>query len=70
MTEKVVRLKSICFFDLSVGEELAIKIITYIRQHCPTVIITTHNPRILELADHFFDGMSKSCVIAGEGRDQ
>ncbi|MDF8534127.1 hypothetical protein OU674_27065, partial [Escherichia coli] len=54
----------------SIGEELAIKIITYIRQHCPTVIITTHNPRILELADHFFDGMSKSCVIAGEGRDQ
>ncbi len=54
----------------SIGEELAIKIITYIRQHCPTVIITTHNPRILELADHFFDGMSKSCVIAGEGIDQ
>ncbi|HHV0674379.1 TPA: ATP-binding cassette domain-containing protein [Escherichia coli] len=69
----LARKKKIIVLDeptASIGEELAIKIITYIRQHCPTVIITTHNPRILELADHFFDGMSKSCVIAGEGRDQ
>lgn len=64
----LARKKKIIVLDeptASIGEELAIKIITYIRQHCPTVIITTHNPRILELADHFFDGMSKSCVIAG-----
>ncbi|EQW85370.1 ATP-binding cassette domain-containing protein [Escherichia coli] len=69
----LARKKKIIVLDeptASIGEELAIKIITYIRQHCPTVIITTHNPRILELADHFFDGMSKSCVIAGEGIDQ
>lgn len=69
----LARKKKIIVLDeptASIGEELAIKIITYIRQHCPTIIITTHNPRILELADHFFDGMSKSCVIAGEGRDQ
>ena len=69
----LARKKKIIVLDeptASIGEELAIKIITYIRQHCPTVIITTHNPRILELADHFFDGMSKSCVIVGEGRDQ
>ncbi|MEL8218059.1 ABC transporter ATP-binding protein [Escherichia coli] len=69
----LARKKKIIVLDeptASIGEELAIMIITYIRQHCPTVIITTHNPRILELADHFFDGMSKSCVIAGEGRDQ
>lgn len=69
----LARKKKIIVLDeptASIGEELAIKIITYIRQHCPTVIITTHNPRILELADHFFDGMSKTCVIAGEGRDQ
>lgn len=69
----LARKKKIIVLDeptASISEELAIKIITYIRQHCPTVIITTHNPRILELADHFFDGMSKSCVIAGEGRDQ
>lgn len=69
----LARKKKIIVLDeptASIGEELAIKIITYIRQHCPTVIITTHNPRILEVADHFFDGMSKSCVIAGEGRDQ
>ncbi|HHV8759597.1 TPA: ATP-binding cassette domain-containing protein [Escherichia coli] len=69
----LARKKKIIVLDeptASIGEELAIKIITYIRKHCPTVIITTHNPRILELADHFFDGMSKSCVIAGEGRDQ
>ena len=69
----LARKKKIIVLDeptASIGKELAIKIITYIRQHCPTVIITTHNPRILELADHFFDGMSKSCVIAGEGRDQ
>ncbi|HGC4767759.1 TPA: ATP-binding cassette domain-containing protein, partial [Escherichia coli] len=60
----LARKKKIIVLDeptASIGEELAIKIITYIRQHCPTVIITTHNPRILELADHFFDGMSKSC---------
>lgn len=59
----LARKKKIIVLDeptASIGEELAIKIITYIRQHCPTVIITTHNPRILELADHFFDGMSKS----------
>ena len=69
----LARKKKIIVLDeptASIGEELAIKIITYIRQHCPTVIITTHNPRILELADHFFDGMSKSCAIAGEGIDQ
>lgn len=52
----LARKKKIIVLDeptASIGEELAIKIITYIRQHCPTVIITTHNPRILELADHF-----------------
>lgn len=61
----LARKKKIIVLDeptASIGEELAIKIITYIRQHCPTVIITTHNPRILELADHFFDGMSKGTV--------
>ncbi|EBR8572906.1 ABC transporter ATP-binding protein [Salmonella enterica subsp. enterica serovar Java] len=40
----------------SINEELAIKIITYIRKRCPTVIITTHNPRILSMADHFYEG--------------
>lgn len=40
----------------SIGEELAIKIITYVRKRCPTVIITTHNPRILSMADHFYEG--------------
>lgn len=40
----------------SISEELAIKIITYIRKRCPTVIITTHNPRLLSMADHFYEG--------------
>ncbi len=54
----LARKKKIIVLDeptASIGEELAIKIITYIRLHCPTVIITTHNPRILALADHFFN---------------
>ncbi|EDW6064610.1 ABC transporter ATP-binding protein [Salmonella enterica subsp. enterica serovar Oslo] len=56
----LARKKKIIVLDeptTSIGEELAIKIITYIRQHCPTVIITTHNPRILALADDFFNGV-------------
>lgn len=40
----------------SIGEELAIKIITYIQTRCPTVILTTHNPRILSVADHCYEG--------------
>lgn len=40
----------------SIGEGMAIKIIKYIRKYCPTVLITTHNPRILALADLFFEG--------------
>ncbi|WP_243703039.1 ATP-binding cassette domain-containing protein [Klebsiella grimontii] len=40
----------------SIGEGLAIKIIKYIRKRCPTVIITTHNPRILSMADHSYEG--------------
>lgn len=40
----------------SISEELAIKIIAYIRKRCPTVIITTHNPRLLSMADHFYEG--------------
>lgn len=39
----------------SIGEELAIKIIKYIRNRCPTVIITTHNPRILSMATHSYE---------------
>lgn len=40
----------------SIGEELAVKIITYIQKRCPTVIFTTHNPRILSMADHCYEG--------------
>ncbi|WP_232298360.1 ATP-binding cassette domain-containing protein [Erwinia typographi] len=40
----------------SIGEELAMKIIRHIRKHCPTIIITTHNPRILSMSDHFYEG--------------
>ncbi|ECD9475866.1 ABC transporter ATP-binding protein [Salmonella enterica subsp. houtenae] len=59
----LARKKKIIVLDeptASIGEELAIKVITYIRQHCPTIIITTHNPRILALADHFFNGVPEA----------
>ncbi|HFE2567229.1 TPA: ATP-binding cassette domain-containing protein [Escherichia coli] len=62
ITHALPRKKKIIVLDeptASIGEELAIKIITYIRQHYPTVIITTYTSRILELTDHFFDGMSE-----------
>ncbi|WP_227685335.1 ATP-binding cassette domain-containing protein [Klebsiella sp. S69] len=55
----LARKKKIIVLDeptASISEELAIKIITYIRKRCPTVIITTHNPRILSMADHFYEG--------------
>ncbi len=40
----------------SIGEEQAIRIVNYIRGKCQTVLITTHNPRILAMADSFYQG--------------
>lgn len=39
----------------SIEEELALRIVSYIRQRCSTILITTHNPRILAVSDRVYE---------------